>query len=319
MARNGVQFQKGLSEAEFQKCYGSEAQCLAQVIAWRWSDGFICDKCGSGRHCVIKPSRLHPRGLYQCATCKSQTSPIARTIFAATKLPLTTWFRALYHMTQTKQGISSLELARRLGVQQNTAWKIKNKLAQVMMEREAKKPLDGRVEMDDVYLGGERHDGKRGRGAPGKTPFVAAVETTDDGKPKRIKLRRVTGFSKKALKAFAETHLKSTARAVTDGLGCFRGVAAAGRRHEPLIVARLGHSEKLPQFKWVNTVLGNIKGSITGTYRGAKKHAARTLAEFEYRFNRRFDLTTIIPRLGYAAVRTQPMPYRLLKLTEDGT
>ena len=63
----------------------------------------------------------------------------AGTIFAATKLPLTQWYRGMYHMTQTKQGISSLELARRLGVQQNTAWLMKQKLAQVMLEREDKK------------------------------------------------------------------------------------------------------------------------------------------------------------------------------------
>ena len=56
------------------------------------------------------------RGLYQCSACRTQTSPIAGTIFAATKLKLRVWFRAIYHLTQTKQGISSIELGRRLGV-----------------------------------------------------------------------------------------------------------------------------------------------------------------------------------------------------------
>jgi ISXO2 transposase-like protein len=111
---------------------------------------------------------------------RRQTSPIAGTIFASTKLPLRTWFRAMYHMTQSKQGISSIELGRRLGVTQTTAWTVKHKLKQVMMERDAGKRLTGRIEIDDVYLGGERRGGKRGRGAPGKTPFVAAVETTPE-------------------------------------------------------------------------------------------------------------------------------------------
>jgi len=122
------------------------------------------------------------RDLFQCTACRRQTSPIAGTIFASTKLPLRTWFRAMYHQTQSKQGISSVELGRRLGVTQTTAWTVKHKLAQVMMERDASKPLTGRVEIDDAYLGGERSGGKRGRGAPGKTPFVAAVETTPEGK-----------------------------------------------------------------------------------------------------------------------------------------
>ena len=122
MARNMVQFQKGLSEAEFRKLYGDEAQCLALVIEWRWSKGFACPQCGGAKHCHLKPSRSHPRGLFQCAACKRQTSPISGTIFASTKLPLTTWFSAMYHMTQTKQGISSIELGRRLGVSQTTAF-----------------------------------------------------------------------------------------------------------------------------------------------------------------------------------------------------
>ena len=72
-----------------------------------------------------------------------------------------------------------------------------------------------------------------------------------------------------------------------------------------------------PAFKWVNTVLGNIKAAITGTYRSiAPKHVPRYLAEFEYRFNRRHDLAAMLPRLATAAAQTPPMPYRLLKLAE---
>ena len=176
MARNVVQFQKGLSEPVFEQQYGTEEQCRAIVIASRWPHGFECPICGGRQYCVVTT-----RNLYQCANCRRQTSPIAGTIFASTHLPLRLWFRAIYHLTQTKQGISSIELGRRLGVTQTTAWKIKHKLKQVMLERDASKRLTGRVEIDDAYLGGERSGGKRGRGAPGKTPFVAAVETTTEG------------------------------------------------------------------------------------------------------------------------------------------
>ena len=170
MARNRVQCQKGLSEAEFDRQYGSEEQCRAAVAKWRWPDGFVCPRCGGRRHSVIKT-----RALYQCTACRRQTSLTAGTIFTATKLALRSWFRALYHLTQSKQGISSLELGRRLGVTQTTAWTVKHKLKQVMMERDAKKRLIGRLEMDDAYLGGHRSGGKRGRGVAGKTPIVATV------------------------------------------------------------------------------------------------------------------------------------------------
>ena len=180
MARNRVQFQKGLSEAAFEELYGTEDKCRAVVMASRWPNGFACPACGGRAY-----SEVTTRRLFQCSACRLQTSLTAGTIFAATHLPLRLWFRAMYHLTQSKQGISSVELGRRLGVKQFTAWKIKHKLAQVMMERDATKQLSGRVELDDAYLGGERTGGKRGRGAPGKTPFVAAVETTPEGKPVR--------------------------------------------------------------------------------------------------------------------------------------
>jgi transposase-like protein len=176
MARNMVQFQKGLSEPDFERQYGSEEQCRAVVVALRWPDGFVCPGCAGRKHSLVK-SRL----LFQCSTCRKQTSLIAGTSFASTKRPLTIWFRAIYHLTQSKQGMSSIELGHRLGVTQTTAWKIKHKLGQVMLERDAKKQLSGRIEIDDAYIGGERSGGKRGRGAAGKTPFVAAVETMPDG------------------------------------------------------------------------------------------------------------------------------------------
>jgi ribosomal protein L37AE/L43A/transposase-like protein len=311
MARNTVQFQKGLSEAEFERLYGTEQQCRAVAVAARWPDGFVCPACGERRH-----SRVQTRDLFQCTACRHQTSPIAGTIFASTKLPLRIWFRAMYHMTQTKQGISSLELGRRLGVTQTTAWKVKHKLKQVMMERDADQQLTGRVEMDDAYLGGERSGGT-GRGALGKTPFVAAVETISDGQPIQIKLRRVSGFSSHAMAVFAQRCLAPSCAVISDGLQCFAAVTKAGCRHQAIKTGGGAASARKPVFKWVNTALGNIKASIVGTYRSINsKHVPRYLAAFEYRFNRRYDLAAMVPRLCRAGVRTTPMPYRLLKLAE---
>ncbi|MCU7895176.1 MAG: IS1595 family transposase [Candidatus Thiodiazotropha sp. (ex Lucinoma aequizonata)] len=76
------------------------------------------------------------------------------TIFDDTKLPLTTWFLSMFLVTQTKNGISALELMRHLGVSYGTAWSIKHKLMQVMKEREDGQLLDGIIQMDDAYWGG---------------------------------------------------------------------------------------------------------------------------------------------------------------------
>jgi hypothetical protein len=218
----------------------------------------------------------------------------------------------MYHLTQSKQDISSIELGRRLGVTQTTAWKIKHKLAQVMMQRAATKRLSGRAELDDAYVGG-----KRGRGAPGKTPFVAAVETTSEGKPMRLKLRRVASFCSHSMASFAKRSLDPTCEVVSDGLACFGAVAEGGCAHQVVKTGSGATAARTPAFKWVNIALGNIKAAIVGTYRAIEeKHVPRYLAEFEYRFNRRYDLAAMIPRLSWAAVRTTPMPYRLLKLAD---
>ena len=87
----------------------------------------VCPKCGGAEHCVVGPSRL-----YQCNACRRQTSADGGHVFASNKVALTTWFRAMYLITQTKQGISSIELGRRLGVMQTTAWKIKTKLVKAI-------------------------------------------------------------------------------------------------------------------------------------------------------------------------------------------
>jgi ribosomal protein L37AE/L43A len=312
MARNMVQFQKGLSEAAFEASFGTEEKCRAVVIASRWPNGFVCPLCGGQTYSEIKT-----RGLFQCGACRRQTSPIAGTIYASTKLPLHIWFRAMYHLTQSKQGISSIELGRRLGVTQTTAWKIKHKFKQVMMERDASKRLAGRVELDDAYVGGERTGGKRGRGASGKTPFVAAVETTPQGKPVRLKLRRVDRFSKQAISTFAKSSLDPSCEVVSDGLACFGAVTDAGCAHQAIKTGSGIAAVRQPAFKWVNTALGNIKAAMVGTYWAIdQKHVPRYLAEFEYRFNRRYDLAAMMPRLTWAAVRTIPMPYRLLKLPD---
>ena len=98
------------------------------------------------------------------------------TVFQATKLPLTIWFLAIYSLSQTKSGISALELGRKLGVNDNTAWLLKHKLMQAMRERDQRYRLAGTVQLDDAYLGGEYPGGKRGRGSPKKTPMLAAVQ-----------------------------------------------------------------------------------------------------------------------------------------------
>jgi transposase-like protein len=300
---------RGLSEVEFRERFGTEEACRKALFAMRWREGLTCPACGGRGFCA-----LTTRKVFQCNRCKKQVSLTAGTVFQDTKLPLVTWFAAVYQLTQSKGGISSIELARRLGVRQPTAWLMKHKLMRAMAAREAAKPkLSGRVEVDDAYLGGERQGGKRGRGAAGKTPIVAAVETTAERRPRRLRLTVVKGFRKREVEKLAKAAIEPGANVVTDGLSCWPAVEKAGCSHRPMATGAGKKAANWTPFKWVNTTLGNVKTALAGTYHHVgPKHAQSYLTSYAYRFNRRFQLDSIVERLAWAAVHTAPQPYRVV-------
>lgn len=312
MAMNKIQFQRGLSLQEFMHQYGTEEQCEQAVFSARWSKGWNCPRCKGKRHSCTHNGRK----LWECLECGYQCSSIVGTVFEHTKLPLTIWFLAIYLLTQSKNAVSALELKRQLGVSYKTAWSIKHKLLQTMLQREETRRLEGRVEIDDAYLGGEKQ-GKRGRGSENKTPFVAAIQTDDDGKPSLMRLTRVEGFTHAAIKQWATESLAPNAHVVSDGLWCFAAVAQVGATHERHVVGGGKSAVQHSQFHWVNTILGNLKTALNGTYHAIDhaKYAHRYLAEFTYRFNRRFNLSTMVPRLLRAVVATKPI--RDLRLSEE--
>ncbi len=300
---------RGLSEAAFRERFGTEEACREALFGMRWREGLTCPACGHRGFCALRT-----RKVFQCNRCKEQVSLTAGTVFQDTKLPLVTWFSAIYHLAQGKNGISSIELGRRLGVRQPTAWLVKHKLMRAMAAREAAKPkLSGRVEVDDAYLGGERQGGKRGRGAAGKTPVVAAVETTPERKPKRLRFSVVKGFRKREVERLAKRDFAAGSTVVSDGLSCWPAVEKAGCSHRPMATGAGKRAASWTPFKWVNTTLGNVKTAITGTYHHVSaKHAQAYLTSFAYRFNRRFQLDSIVERLAWAAVHTAPQPYRVV-------
>ena len=200
MAINTVQFQKGMSFFEFHQQFGNEAQCEEALERERWPDGFKCPRCSHGLCYRLQAGR---RRAFQCRACNHQASIIAGTLFENTKLPLTVWFLAIYLISQAKTGISALSLKRHLGVSYPTAWMVQHKLMQAMVLREQSYRLEGFVQVDDVYLGGERAGGKVGRGSENKVPFVAAVSLTPEGHPKYLKLSPLSGFTRQAISDWA--------------------------------------------------------------------------------------------------------------------
>jgi transposase-like protein len=314
MAMSKVQYQRGLSMLEFFDSYGSQEDCEALVQGWRWPEGFVCPRCQGSWHSEF---RREGRLYFQCSACRYQCSLVCGTIFESSKLPLTKWFLAMHLMTQAKNNVSALELKRHLGVSYPTAWLLKHKLMEVMLQREQSRQLTGRVEIDDAYLGGKIQSGKAGRGSPNKVPFVAAVQTTESGEPVLVCLSK-RPFTKESIKAFAAASLAAPATLVSDGLGCFTVVQGTAILHEPHVTGGGAASAKHPSFLAVNTVLGNLKTALAGTYHAFdfNKYAHRYLAQVQYLFNRRFDLRSILVRVARAACATKPQPLHVILAAE---
>src|SRR3712207_6393295 len=143
--------------------------------------------------------------------------------------------------------------------------------------------------------------------------LASARASTPERRPKRLKLSVVKGFRKKEVEKLAKCHLAPGSEVVSDGLSCWPAVEKAGCSHRPMATGSGKQAARWTPFRWVNTTLGNIKTALAGTYHHVSaKHAQAYLTSFAYRFNRRFQLDSIVERLAWAATHTSPQPYRVI-------
>ena len=311
MSSHKIQFQPGMSIPEFLHHFGTEQQCAEALQRARWPKGFCCPRCNDARHYLVSQGG---RKLFQCIGCRHQASVTAGTMMEHSKLPLTTWFLAIHLISQAKTGMSALALKRDLGVSYPTAWLLHQKINRAMADREAAHLLQGAVQLDDAYLGGERSGGKAGRGSENKVPFVAALSLDEKGGPTHLKLDVVSGFTSQAIGKWAKTRLKPGCVVLSDGLSCLAAVTEAGCVHIPRVVGTLKPKD-LPEFKWINTVLGNLKTTLSGAFHALKyrKYGQTYLAAFAYRFNRRFDLRGLRATLLVDVARCKPVPEKVVR------
>jgi ISXO2-like transposase domain len=110
-------------------------------------------------------------------------------------------------------------------------------------------------------------------------PFVATLSLDDKGHPLRVKLTQVSGFTNRAIDAWAKTNLTPGCAVLSDGLACFAAVTEAGCQHQVIIVSDRKPKD-LPEFLWINTIPGNLKKSLGGAYQAFNfaKYASHYLA-----------------------------------------
>lgn len=291
---------------EFEARFASEEACREYLLALRWPEGFHCPACGHGKAWWTDRNLLH------CAACGRQTSATAGTIFQDTHKPLRLWFRAMWYVTSQKLGVSALGLQRVLGLgSYHTAWAWLHKLRRAMV-RPGRDRLAGTVEVDEVYLGGEK-PGKRGRGAAGKCLVVIAAELDGAGTG-RIRLRRVPDASSKSLHAAITEAVEPGSLIQTDGWDGYRGLAPLGYRHEATRSTAEVGEHPLPRCHRVASLLQRW---LLGTHQGAVRpsHLDYYLDEYTFRFNRRTSRSRgkLFYRLMQQAVAVDPVPEKGLR------
>jgi hypothetical protein len=198
------------------------------------------------------------------------------------------------------------------------AWLLHNKILRAMSDRNDAYMLRGKIHKDDAYLGGERPGGKAGRGSENKIPIVAAISVNEAGHPVHAKITSVAGFNSEAIDTWARDHLAPGSAVLSDGLACFRWDTAAGFSHEAIVTGGR-HPNNLPEFRWINIVLGNLKTSLSGTFHAFNfdKNARRYLGGYCFRFNRRFSLAAITERISNAVYRCNLCTERDLRVAES--
>lgn len=298
--------------AEFEDRFATEDACRAYLVQIRWPTGFRCPRCNAVGGWVTK------RAFLMCSQCGHQASVTAGTIFHRSHLPLRTWFRAMWWLTNQKHGVSALGLQRLLGLgSYRTAWACLQKLRRAMV-RTARDSLAGQVEVDETYVGGVEAGG--GRRRLGNKALVVIAAQIDGEGIGRIRLRRIPDASARSLLGFVKSAVEPGSMVITDGWEGYEGLRKQGYVHKLRVIRGSGKtaSALLPR---VHRVAALLKRWLLGTHQGAVSldQLDFYLDEFTFRFNRRTSRHRgkLFYRLVEQAVSLQPTPYSKLVIHSD--
>lgn len=290
---------EGMSLIQFQKEFGTEEDCQNYLLYKRWKDGYSCPRCQHDQYYSVKT-----RNLLECRQCHYQVSLTAGTIMHKTKLPLLTWFWAIYLVAHDKRGRSALALSIELELNYRTALRLLRKIRHAMKERDEQYMLSGLVEMDDAYFGSPRK-GKAGRGT-NKAKAVIALSKDHKNRPQFLRIQVIDQVTIEEIQRVTKHCVRPGSRIVSDGHRSYTHVKEIGYNHE----AKAYYKEDAEEFlKSLHNIIANVKAYIQGTYHGlGQKYLQSYFDEFCFRFNRRFNPNELFSRLLNACTSAKPHP-----------
>ena len=267
--------------------YADEDHCLELLMMARWPDGVVkCPYCEGTKVGFVKSRRL-----FQCKECRKQFSIKVGTYMEDSPLPLSTWLPAMWLLTNAKNGVSSHEIARSLGVTQKTAWFMMHRVRLSFGDTDHE-DMSGTVEADETYIGGlekNKHKSKRtnqGRGAVGKECVMALLERGDTNKRSRVHVSVIASADNATLKGKITDNVQPDTHVYTDGWAGYKGLPEAYIHeyvdHAVEYVRDNVHTNGLENF------FSLLKRMVKGTYvQVSPWHLERYVAEQSFRFNER--------------------------------
>jgi len=289
---------KSLSLFEFQGRFPDEHSCVKYLADLKWSTGYSCKKCGHGHSC--KGNSPEDR---QCTRCRYIESAKAGTLFQGCKFSVLKAFYIVYYVSTNKNGISSTELSRKLALRQKTCWLFKQKVMKAM-KSSGNFPMDGKVDVDETYVGGQ-DDQAIGRNEGRKKIVVVSIEKQGKG-ISRMYARVIKTASKENLQGFMKDHIKPEANVRTDRWAGYKGL----EKEFPHIV-REKSEKKGKNFTDLHRCIMMFKAWLRGVHHSVK-HLQSYIDEYTYRFNRHQMKEGIFENLMTRMVKNAPCTYKMI-------
>ena len=290
--------------------FKDEATCRAYFEKIRFAEGEYCPHCNHS-----KINRFKDGKRFRCAKCKKDFQIITNTIFSETKAPLQKWFIAIYLLTTSKKGISSIDLANKVGVTQTTAWFMDHRIRKALKQNKGQ--LFGTVECDETYIGGreknkhycKRTKGTQGRNVLTKTPVFGMIQRGG-----KVKATVVENVQMRTLESKIIEHIQMGTKLYTDELLSYAKLKLLfpheAVSHYKGQYAKEGgiNSNSIESF-WAL-----FKRGYYGTYHQmSKKHLQKYVDEFVYRFNNRAtELTDLFADVVGRVSLGEKLPYKVL-------
>jgi transposase len=276
--------QKPMTIAQFQARFPTDEVCLDHLMRARYGDRFPCPKCSREAHFY----RVKTRRCFECEHCGHQVYPTAGTPFEATRTPLKSWFHVMHMFCTTRNGVSSKEVQRTLGVTYKCAWRMTHEIRKYMGAVDGDTPMgyggeggeggDPVVEIDKTFIGGKqrRHQQK-------KAVVLGMVERGGDVVSKVVRNR-----SARAVMPQIKKWVKPGSLIATDEAHAFDGLEKAGYVHATANHTKKEYVRGPVHTNTIESYWSAVKRTIKGTYVWvSKKHLQKYLWECEYRHNLR--------------------------------